>query len=503
MSNQNEIILEMQHVYKAYPGVQALDNVSFDLKKGEVHCLLGENGAGKSTLIKILSGAIVKDSGKIILKNEEVDIQNAHDSKMLGISTIYQEMNLVPTMNVVDNMFLGDEVSRKKISIVDHREMRKRTHKILEHIGIKLDTRTLVRDLSVAQQQMVEIAKSLIYQREIIIMDEPTSAISEKDTQELFRIVKELKKQGVSIIYISHRLQELKEIVDRVTVLRDGKYINTVGINEATIDELIEMMVGRTLEDVTIPRARKTGETVLEVKNVSRGNQLKDISFELKKGEVLGFAGLVGSGRSELMKIVFGADKPDSGNVYIKGERVRKFSTKEAVRRGISYLSEDRKSEGLVPGMSIMHNITLASLEKVSGKLALNLKAEKKVTNELVKSLSIATSSVDKKVNQLSGGNQQKVVVGKWLLNDSDIIIFDEPTRGIDVGARAEIYHLINELADAGKSVIIVSSDLPEVLRMSNRIVVMHSGMITGETQSGELATQQKIMNLMLGGVKS
>lgn len=498
---KNQFILEMRNITKNFPGVIALNDVSFNLKKGEVHCLLGENGAGKSTLIKILSGALKLDQGQIFVKGRMVEIEKSQDSKDLGIGTIYQEMNLVPTMNVIENLFLGDEICRK-ISI-DLREMKKKAKAVLDKINVQIQISDLIKDLSVAKQQSVEIAKSLIFKKEILIMDEPTSSLSDKDIQELFRIIKELKSQGVSIIYISHRLQEIHQIADRITVLRDGKVVKTVDVEEVNTSDLIELMIGHTLEEYSIPQKRKIGEEVLEVRNIVRKNKIENISFKLFKGEVLGITGLIGSGRTELMKIIFGADKADSGEILVEGKGVKGNNIQDAIKKGISYLSENRAVDGLVLGMTISNNITLANLSSISKGFVIQLQKEATTSNEIVNKMRIATTSIDKIVRFLSGGNQQKVVVGKWLLTDSEILIFDEPTRGIDVGSKAEIYHLINDLADSGKSIIVVSSDLPEIMRLCNRIIILKDGKIAGELENNKKTTQKEVMRIMLGDIKS
>jgi len=497
---ENRFILEMHNISKYFPGVKALDDVTFNLKKGEVHCLLGENGAGKSTLIKILSGALKLDKGEIYIKGKKVEIEKSQDSKNLGIGTIYQEMNLVPSMTVIENMFLGDEICRN-ISI-DNREMKKKAKAVLERIKVQIRLEDLIKDLSIAKQQSVEIAKSLIFKKEILIMDEPTSSLSDKDIQELFRIIKKLKTQEVSIIYISHRLQEIPQIADRITVLRDGKVVNSVDVGEVNTSDLIEMMIGRTLEEYSVPQKKKIGKLALEVRNLSKKNKIEDISFKSYKGEILGFAGLVGSGRTELMKIIFGADKADSGEILIEGKSLKGNSIQDAIKKGVSYLSENRAVDGLVLGMTISNNITLANLSSVSKGFVIQLPKEATTSKKIIDKMRIATTSIEKIVRFLSGGNQQKVVVGKWLLTDSEILIFDEPTRGIDVGAKAEIYHLINDLADNGKSIIVVSSDLPEIMRICSRIIVMKDGKITGELENNEKTTQKEVMQFMLGDIK-
>jgi ribose transport system ATP-binding protein len=497
----HEVILRMHNINKAFPGVQALDNINFELRKGEVHCLLGENGAGKSTLIKIMSGAHQKDSGTIFLHGKEVDIKDAHTSRDLGISTIYQEMSLIPGMSVAENIFLGEEIVKSPFYMVDKEKMEKQAEEIFREMNIDINPKRLIKEISTAQQQMVEIARSLVKKRQIIIMDEPTSSISDKDTNELFRIIRKLKSQGVAIIYISHRLQELSEIVDRITVMRDGKDIGTVTMKDVTIDQLITMMVGRTLEKMDKPVNEHIGEVLLEVKNTSWGNVVQNASFILRRGEILGFAGLVGAGRSELMRLLFGAEKMDSGTILLQGKEVEIHSPVQAIKHGIGYLSEDRKRDGLVLSMGIDQNITMANLASVCNGFLVSRKKERLEAENTIQSLDVATSSIHKLVKFLSGGNQQKVIIGKWLLTDCKVLIFDEPTRGIDVGARAEIYKLMNGLAQAGKSIIMVSSDLPEIIRVSNRVIVMNQGRIAGEFDNDGTITQEGVMPLMLGGV--
>jgi ribose transport system ATP-binding protein len=497
----HEVILRMQDINKAFPGVQALNHINFELRKGEVHCLLGENGAGKSTLIKIMSGAHQKDSGTVLLHGKEVDIKDAHISRDLGISTIYQEMSLIPGMSVAENIFLGEEIVKSPFYIVDKEKMEKQAEEIFREMNIDINPKRLVKEMSTAQQQMVEIARSLVKKRQIIIMDEPTSSISDKDTHELFRIIRKLKSQGVAIIYISHRLQELSEIVDRITVMRDGQDIGTVNMKDVTIDQLITMMVGRTLEKMDKPVRDHIGEVLLEVKNISWGNVVQNASFILRKGEILGFAGLVGAGRSELMRLLFGAEKMDAGRILLQGAQVEIHSPMQAISHGIGYLSEDRKRDGLVLSMGIDQNITMANLPRVCNGFFLSRKKEQLEAKNSIQALNVATNSIHKLVKFLSGGNQQKVIIGKWLLTDCQVLIFDEPTRGIDVGARAEIYKLMNELAQLGKSIIMVSSDLPEIIRVSNRVIVMNQGRIAGEFENDGTITQEGIMPLMLGGV--
>lgn len=501
-----EVLVLMEGIEKSFPGVHALSQCRFDLRAGEVHALVGENGAGKSTLMKVLSGIYSKDAGRILYKGQEIDIPNPRAAQNLGISIIHQELNLMPHLTVAQNVFVGREPRAGFKVFLDEKEINRKTQQVFDMMHLKLDPRTKVADLTVAKQQMVEIAKALSYNSEVLIMDEPTAALTESEIEELFRITRQLREKGVGIVHISHRLEELKQISDRVTVMRDGRYIDTVPTAEVTIDQIISMMVGRTIYEAKpeVPE-NPSQEVVLEVKHLNRGNALKDISFNLKKGEILGFAGLMGAGRTEVARAVFGADSIDSGEIYVQGQPVQINSPSDAVRHGIGYLSEDRKRYGVAVGMDVETNVVLASFKKFLGNLGwVNQSKTRLVAERFVHSLSIKTPSLQQKVKNLSGGNQQKVVIGKWLTADTDILIFDEPTRGIDVGAKSEIYKLLNELTRQGKSIIMISSELPEILRMSHRIVVMCEGRITGELSIDE-ATQEKIMKFATqrGGVMS
>ncbi|ACI18440.1 sugar ABC transporter ATP-binding protein [Dictyoglomus thermophilum] len=486
----------MENINKSFPGVQALKDAYFELNRGEVHALVGENGAGKSTLMKILVGAYRKDSGRIIYKGKEVDIPNPRVAQEMGISMVFQELNLMPHLTVAQNIFIGREPKRKNIPIfLDDNEINKRTKELLDMLHLKVEPNVKVSNLSVGKQQMVEIAKALSFNSEVIIFDEPTAALSEAETEELFNVIRKLKSQGIGIIYISHRLEELKEIADRVTVMRDGQYIATDYMKNLTIEKIISMMVGREIYETLREReVDENAEVVLEVRNLKRGKVFKDISFSLRKGEILGFAGLIGAGRTEVARAIFGADPIDSGEIYVKGKRVSIKNPWDAINHRIAYLSEDRKRYGLMPDLDVKSNIILPSMRDFLRALGfVDDKKAESVSNEYVKRLKIRTPSVKQKVKNLSGGNQQKVVVAKWLLKNCDILIFDEPTRGIDVGAKNEIYKLLNELIAEGKSIIMISSELPEILRMSHRIVVMCEGRITGILDANE-ATEEKIL---------
>jgi ribose transport system ATP-binding protein len=487
----------MQSIRKAFPGVVALDDVDFELRKGEVHILLGENGAGKSTLMKILSGAYAKDSGRILLDDREIEIRNPRHARELGISIIYQEMNLIPHLSAAENIFLGREPSSLP-GVVDLSTMRRSAQQILNGLGVDFDSRRLVAELSVAEQQMVEIAKAVSIDARILIMDEPTSALTEKEITELFTRIRKLRSDGVSIIYISHRMEELFEIGDRVTVLRDGRRVGTRNIDQITKPELIRMMVDRELTQQFPKVTAARGKEVLRVEGLSRNEELSDISFSLHEGEVLGIAGLLGSGRSELARTIFGLDRPDSGTIYIRGSKATIHSPRRAINLGMGFLTEDRKGQGLVLPLSVQENICLPSIERFSRFGVVNEREEAKVTTEYVSELRIKTTGPRQKVMYLSGGNQQKVVLSKWLCCRGDILIFDEPTRGIDVGSKAEIYQLMNRLTASGAAIIMISSELPEILGMSDRILVMHQGRINAEFSATE-ATQEKILHSALG----
>jgi len=492
-----EVILTMKGISKAFPGVQALSNVRFELKQGEVHALLGENGAGKSTLMKILTGIYQRDEGAIVYQGKEIEVSDTKTAQSLGISIIHQELNLAPDLTVAQNIFLGREPKKAFNLFLDEKELNRMAQELFEQLNIELDPGELVGNLSVARQQMVEIAKALSFRSKVLIMDEPTAALTDSEIDSLFTIIKKLRKDGVGIIYISHRMEELKRISDRATVMRDGTYIGTVDMEETTIDQIISMMVGRQIYQNQRPeiKARSNGK-VLEIRNLTRGNELKGVSFDLHKGEILGFAGLMGAGRTEVARAIFGADPFDSGEIKIHGKKVAIKSPFDAVQNGIGYLSEDRKQFGLMLEMDVKANVAIASMKDYNQFGWLESTKIQKQSTSMVDSLRIKTPSVHQLVRNLSGGNQQKVVIAKWLTRNSDILIFDEPTRGIDIGAKDEIYKLLNELAAQGKSIIMISSELPEILRMSHRVVVMCEGRITGELLNDDKITQESIMAL-------
>ncbi len=485
-------MLEMRGITKRFPGVKALDGVDFELESGEVHVILGENGAGKSTLIKMLAGAHQPDEGRILVNGEEVRITSATVAQELGISTIYQEFNLVPQLSVAENVYLGRQPRR--FGLVNRREMVQETQNILDSIGLRISPGTNVSELGVAQRQMVEIAKALSLDARVLIMDEPTASLSGQEVERLFEIIQDLKTHGVGVIFISHHLEEVTEIGDRVTVLRDGQFVDRI---PASTDrsEFVRLMVGRSIEDQFPRRGSEVGEVLLEVKNLSRKGVLEDISFQVRTGEVVGIAGIVGAGRTEVARAIFGADRVDSGEVSVEGRKMSAGRLGEAQRRGVGFITEDRQGQGIVPPLSVSENLGLASLGGNTSAGLVNRGQQRRQAEKMIRDLNIRTPGPEQQVRYLSGGNQQKVVIGKWLLADSRILIMDEPTRGIDVGAKVEIYELMNDLTEQGAGILMISSELPEVLGMSDRILVMRGGRITGELSSDE-ATQEKVMEL-------
>lgn len=489
-----EVLLEMTGIQKYFPGVHALDNAHISVNRGEVHALVGENGAGKSTLMKVLAGVTKKDSGTIKFRGKEIEPTDPKHAQALGIGIIHQELNLMPHLTVAQNIFIGKEPI--KGLFIDQRSENQQAHDMLLALHVDIDPTMPAGKLTVAKQQMVEIAKVLSYDSELLIMDEPSAALTESEIQELFKVIRELKNKGHGIIYISHRLDELPQISDRITVMRDGQYIGTEETKNVTKEKIINMMVGRIIyekpkEASTVPEG---SPIVLKVEHLM-GRNVKDVSFELRKGEILGFAGLIGAGRTETMRALFGADPTTGGKITVKGKTVNINSPSDAINNGICYLSEDRKTFGLAIGLSLRDNCVMASLEEfTSGPFTRDKKIDE-VTREYIKKIDIKTPTIKQLVRNLSGGNQQKAIVAKWLIRNSDIMIFDEPTRGIDVGAKQEIYKLMNLLAAEGKSIIMISSEMPELLRMSDRVVVMCEGNKTGELDISE-ATQEKILTL-------
>lgn len=491
-----EYVLELKNIYKSFPGVKVLEDVTLQVRPGEVHALMGENGAGKSTLMKILMGIYKADQGSIFLEGKETVIHGPKDAMSKGISMIHQELNTVLDMEVAENVFVGRELLKKgfeKLKIVDIARMREETGKYFREMNIDIDPRAKMRTLSVAEMQLVEIVKAISLNSRIIVMDEPTSAITEKEATVLFAQIERLKKQGVAIIYISHKMDEIFRISDTITVLRDGQWIGTKPAKELDNDMLIKMMVGRELTDIYPKDPVEIGDVILEVKNLSRGKKVRDASFSLRKGEVLGIAGLVGAGRSELVETIFGLYPKTGGQIFLHGKEVHIKSAADAIKNKMALITEDRKQTGLNLIVSVKENIASVSIGKLSNHGIVNDKKINEVSEKYIKELKIKTPDGNAIVGNLSGGNQQKVVLAKWLLDEPDIIIFDEPTRGIDIGAKRDIYLLINNLAKEGKAVIVISSEMAEVMGICDRILVMAEGRINGEVQREEFS-QEVIM---------
>lgn len=492
-----ENLLLMQNIEKNFPGVKALKNVNLSLDKGEVHAIIGENGAGKSTLMKILSGVYQKDGGKIFWEGREVEFHSTIQAQNTGVSIIYQELNLMPNMSVAENIFTGREF-KKSGFMLDEKSTAREAEKFTHEVGLEIDVRTKVDKLSIAQRQMVEVAKALSVNAKLIVMDEPTSSLADRENAILMDLIRKLRAKGVTVVFISHKLDEIFAISDRITVLRDGECIGTVLTKNCSEAQLIQMMVGRPLTDIYPKTAVPIGDTVLEVKNLCAGKLVNNISFTLRKGEILGFTGLIGAGRSEVMRALFGVDKMKSGEIVIDGQILKNHQPSDAIKSGIGFVPEDRKLQGLILIMAVRENTTLASLNKISRFSVMNGKKERDVSASYVDKLSIKTPGIEQKVNNLSGGNQQKVVIAKWLATHPKVLILDEPTRGIDVGAKKEIHALMGQLAAEGVGIIMISSELPEVLGMSDRIVVMHEGRARGILDRKD-ASQEAIMKIILG----
>ncbi|MDT2768538.1 MULTISPECIES: sugar ABC transporter ATP-binding protein [Globicatella] len=487
------ILFSMKDINKSFGPVKVLKNVQLEVEKGEIHALMGENGAGKSTLMNILGGVIQKDSGEILFGNQMIENHSPQIAKDLGIGFVHQEFNLAESLTVAENIYMGRlPYKNEKLGIVDYKKLHDNTEYYLNMLGVNIKPTDVVYKLSTASKQMIEIAKALSLNAKVIIFDEPTTSLSDKDVEVLFIIINALKQKGISSVYISHRMEEIHQLCDRITILRDGQYISTDNVKDLTDQEIIKKLVGRNLDNLYPERNVEVGEIALEVKNLSdTKGAVKNVSFNVRKGEVVGFAGLVGSGRTELMRLVFGADPVESGEIFVKGQKVNIKSPVEAINNGICLLTEDRKNQGVALGLSIKDNINMTALKSN----IINHKEVKKKVDELVENLQIKISSVDKPVSSLSGGNQQKVVLAKWLNTSNDIYIFDEPTKGIDIGAKSEIYAIINQLVADGKAVIIVSSEIPELLGTVDRTYVLNEGRLTGEL-SIEESTQEKIMEL-------
>ena len=494
-----EVILTMKDIDKSFPGVHALDHVNFEVKRGEVHALMGENGAGKSTLMKVLTGIYQKDSGSIRYKGQETEFHNTREAQDAGVVIVHQELNMVGDLTVAQNIFIGREP--KKGFRIDDKKMIEDSKALFKELNIEIDPKEKMNNLTVGKQQMCEIAKAISHKAEVIIFDEPSAALTEKEIADLFEIIRDLRKKGLGIVYISHRMDEIKVITDRVTVMRDGGYVGTLITADSTKEDIINMMVGRVIYEDPKEHSMVAPDApvVLKVEHLNAGKMVQDVSFELRKGEILGFSGLMGAGRTETARALFGADPKQSGKISIMGKDGQLHeatinSPQDAVKYGIGYLSEDRRRYGVVVQKSVTENTTLATMEEYTSGLMINKGKEKKVTEKYIQELATKTPNPDQLVVNLSGGNQQKVVIAKWLTRDSDILIFDEPTRGIDVGAKNEIYKLMNRLAAEGKSIIMISSEMTEVLRMSDRIIVMCEGKITGNIDISE-ASQEHIMN--------
>jgi len=491
-------ILKLEHISKFFPGVKALDAVSFDVTRGEVHALVGENGAGKSTLIKILGGVFSQDSGTVLFDSADIRFKNTHHSQQSGISVIYQEFNLLPHLSVAENVFIGREP--KKLLFLNWRKIVQDTKRILEQLDVSLDPKILVEELSVAEKQMVEIAKALSFKAKLIIMDEPTAALSENEVQKLFAIIRTLKAQGTAVLFVSHRLKEVFAIADRITVLRDGRFVVTRSVNETDEKEIIRLMVGRDIDTLFSKDSTYSKSTVLSVRKVNIQNILKDVSFELRKGEILGVAGLMGSGKTQLAEALYGLLALDGGDIFIEGKRVNITSPKEAILLGIGFVSEDRKSDSIFPELSVLHNMTMTILKRLTRwrGIVLNFFQERKSLQDYTARLDIRYQNPHQKIAFLSGGNQQKVLLARALAADCRLLVLCEPTRGVDVGAKAEIHALINELAKKGVAMILISSELPEIIGMSDSCIVMHHGRMAGYLNKTEM-TETNIIGCATG----
>lgn len=489
----DHVLLKMEHIHKRFPGVYALNDVSLELKAGEVHALLGENGAGKSTLIKVLGGIYSADEGEIYVEGKKVQINGVKDAQNNGVAIIHQELVLVPHMTVAENIFLGRE-SGSGI-FVNHKKMTEDAQALLDAHEMNINANALIKDLTIAQQQMVEIVKAISYNSKILVMDEPTSSISDKEVAFLFKTMRGLTAKGVGIIYISHKMSELEEICDRVTIMRDGQYVGTEVVKETTKDDLIAMMVGRELTNYYTRDYLEPGEVILKCSHISDGKMVKDASFEVHKGEIVGFAGLVGAGRSEAMKCIFGLTKDYKGEVEVKGKKVHIGNPVEAMKYGLALVPEDRKLEGLYKVQSVKYNSTIEILDQFMRGVSVDDKKETEITQKYIDMMATKTPTQEQVIGNLSGGNQQKVMISRWLATNPDILILDEPTRGVDVGAKSEIYAIMNELVKQGMSIIMISSELPEIINMSDRVYVMAEGVVVGCLNHTEV-TQESIMQL-------
>ena len=490
--------IEMKGINKSFGTNQVLKNAGFVLEDGEVHALMGENGAGKSTLMKILTGVYTRDDGTVIVDGEEVVYKTPQEAEKAGIVFIYQEINSLFDMTVEENLFMGKEIT-KKFGIVDKKAMQEKAKEVMDKMGVSIPVDAVMGELSVGQQQMVEICKALMVDAKVIIMDEPTAALTQSETEGLFKVIESLRKKGVSIVYISHRMEEIFELCDRITILRDGTYIDTKYIKDITMDDVVQMMIGREIGERFPKRDVKIGEEVLRVEGLTKNKVFHDVSFSVNAGEVLGVSGLMGAGRTEIMQSIFGNLSRESGKIFIDGEEVSIKNPRQAIAAGIGFVTEDRKTEGLLLEKSIAENIEIANLKKVSDKGVLNKKKQDEIVKKGIEEFKVKCFGPWHECNNLSGGNQQKVVLAKWIYTDPKILILDEPTRGVDIGAKKEIYDVINQMAAKGVAVIMVSSELPEVLGMSDRIMVVHEGTVTGIIDAAD-ADQAKVMTLATGG---
>lgn len=488
----NKARLKLEHITKEFPGTKALSNVGFDVMKGEVHALVGENGAGKSTLVSIIAGVQQPDEGQMFFDGVEIVHHSTLDAQKVGIGLVHQELSLCSHLNIGENIFLG-RLPKNMLGVIDYEKLYFESKKLLEMFNSDLAPTEKISDLNVAQRQMVEILKALSYNCKLLILDEPTSSLTDRETKELFKIIRQLKDKGTSIIYISHRLAEIQEICDRISVLRDGHYIKTVNVKDVDVNQVVNMMVGRNIEFLYPPKSTQVAEELLRVENVTSKGIFENINFSLYQGEILGFSGLVGAGRTEVMKAICGIDKKNKGEIYFKKNKIEIKDYKQAIEHGIVYMTEDRKHEGLFLHMNIKHNISAAVLRKLSKSITLDAKKEEDLSSEYVKILDIKTPSVNQECGSLSGGNQQKVLFAKWLAAKPKILIVDEPTRGIDVNVKTEIYKLLRKLSNDGIGVIVITSELPEAIGICDRVVVMHEGVITGIVQ-GEQINEQCIM---------
>ncbi|QIZ05466.1 sugar ABC transporter ATP-binding protein [Priestia megaterium] len=492
-------IIEMKGISKSFSGNRVLDQVDFQLLRGEIHALMGENGAGKSTLIKILTGIYERDAGKVFIKGKEVHFKNPKEAEQTGIAVIHQELNIIPYLTVYENMFLGKELTVGRFGITKDKEMKRKTKEYLNRLGIEIDPNTEAGNLSVGQQQMIEIARAVAANTEVLIMDEPTAALTDREIEALFKVISSLKEQGVGIVYISHRMEEIFQICDRISVLRDGQFIDSKEVAKTNFDEIVKLMVGRQLGERFPERDTVVGQERFKVENLTSKGAFENISFSVHQGEIVGVAGLMGAGRSEIMQAIFGYRYVDGGKMFIDGKEVSIKSPYEAIQAGIAFVTEDRKSQGLILELSVRENFSITTLDKISTKSVISTKTEMNMVDEMIEKLHVKTSGREISVKSLSGGNQQKIVIGKWLGINPKILILDEPTRGVDVGAKKEIYQLMNDLTKQGVSIIMVSSELPEILGMSDRVLVIHEGKLAAELNKSE-ATQENIMQSATGG---